>query len=600
MPAVGIHFNTRRPCPIHIHYPTYTLTVTTTMLSLRTTIFFAVLVAVAHATMVVKEPNTALPAGSKHYKSLGKSKPADVVNIVVMLQHTEKQRALLEETFFAVSDPTNEHYGEHLTQSQVTKLVQNDRYEEVVSWLRRHGAKRIEVGVHKDLVEADLTVENAEKLLHTEFHVFQHSVVPTVQLHRAVRDYSVPTQLDDVISIVGNVVRFPAINLPVVGTGDAEGAPTSTAWPQDCKGCGTNKVTPGVLAARYGFPTKPVANAKGSLAVAEFQGQAWDQSDVAKFTSSCGLENYTVDHPINAPQSAACKIPVLGVQFCGEALLDIEYALAVAAGIPLTDINLKVFSLLNWAKEVSAMPDGKVPLIHSVSYGNDEVQQTGIPYMLSVNVEFQKLGVRGISVLFASGDQGVMGRSGGGARFHPDFPAASPYVTAVGGTDFATATTIGDEKAWVDGGGGFSDTFGIPSYQKAAVENYIKTATGLPPQTYWNSTGRGYPDIAALAGQQNPYCIAGGSLLMGIAGTSAACPTAASIFARLNEERLAKGGKPLGFLNPWIYQNAEAFNDVTQGSNSGGGVHGGFPAVKGWDASTGVGTPNYEAMVKKL
>ena len=87
---------------------------------------------------------------------------------------------------------------------------------------------------------------------------------------------------------------------------------------------------------------------------------------------------------------------------------------------------------------------------------------------------------------------------------------------------------------------------------------------------------------------------------MGIAGTSAACPTAASIFARLNEERLAKGGKPLGFLNPWIYQNADAFYDVTQGSNSGGGVHGGFPAVKGWDASTGVGTPNYEAMVKKL
>eukprot|EP00943_MAST-04B_sp_MAST-4B-sp1_P008769 g8769.t1 len=149
-------------------------------------------------------------------------------------------------------------------------------------------------------------------------------------------------------------------------------------------------------------------------------------------------------------------------------------------------------------------------------------------------------------------------------------------------------------------GGGFSNTFGIPEYQRDVVENYIKNAQGLPKQTYWNATGRGYPDIAALAGEQNPYCIGVGSILQGIAGTSAASPTAAAIFALLNEERLSKGGKPLGFLNPWIYQNADAFNDVTQGSNSGGGPHGGFPAVKGWDASTGVGTPNYAKMVEKL
>ena len=97
------------------------------------------------------------------------------------------------------------------------------------------------------------------------------------------------------------------------------------------------------------------------------------------------------------------------------------------------------------------MPDGKVPLIHSVSYGNDEVQQTGVPYMLSVNVEFQKLGVRGISVLFASGDQGVCGRSGCGwgifkpKSAKPDFPGGSPYITVVGGTNFL-GDGIGDEE----------------------------------------------------------------------------------------------------------------------------------------------------------
>eukprot|EP00966_Prymnesium_polylepis_P157640 3643287-Prymnesium_polylepis.1 len=78
-----------------------------------------------------------------------------------------------------------------------------------------------------------------------------------------------------------------------------------------------------------------------------------------------------------------------------------------------------------------------------------------------------KLGTMGLSVLFASGDQGVLGREGGGARYHPDFPAASPYITAVGGTDFAAKSVIGAEKAWTQGGGGFSDTFDTPSYQQA-------------------------------------------------------------------------------------------------------------------------------------
>ena len=69
-------------------------------------------------------------------------------------------------------------------------------------------------------------------------------------------------------------------------------------------------------------------------------------------------------------------------------------------------------------KQVGDMP--QPPLIHSVSYGNDEKQQTSTAYMNSVNVQFQKAGTRGLSVLFASGDQGVWGRSGTlGRRFHP-------------------------------------------------------------------------------------------------------------------------------------------------------------------------------------
>ena len=83
--------------------------------------------------------------------------------------------------------------------------------------------------------------------------------------------------------------------------------------------------------------------------------------------------------------------------------------------------------------------------------------------MLSCNTAFMKAGSMGLSILFASGDQGVCGREGCGFlkhKFHPDFPAASPYITAVGGTDFETKGVIGAETAWTAGGGGFSDDEG--------------------------------------------------------------------------------------------------------------------------------------------
>merc|ERR1712176_955331 len=76
----------------------------------------------------------------------------------------------------------------------------------------------------------------------------------------------------------------------------------------------------------------------------------------------------------------------------------------------------------------------------------------------------------------------------------------------------------------------------------------------------------------------------GGGQVMGIAGTSAATPVVAGVIAKLNEIRLGRGDKPLGFLNPWLYQaateNPQVFNDVTSGENN-GGVFGGGRRVMG-------------------
>merc|ERR1712130_121046 len=109
----------------------------------------------------------------------------------------------------------------------------------------------------------------------------------------------------------------------------------------------------------------------------------------------------------------------------------------------------------------------------------------------------------------------------------------------------------------------------------------------------YNTSGRAYPDISA---QATNYFVFATLPEPGVAGTSCASPTAAGVFSLLNDLRLQNGESTLGFLNPMIYEHAQAFNDITTGSSSPGFCStrtDGWPAKPGWDAVTGVGTPDY-------
>lgn len=272
----------------------------------------------------------------------------------------------------------------------------------------------------------------------------------------------------------------------------------------------------------------------------------------------------------------------------------------------MTFIYYDSFSLITWIDGVNTMANP--PLVHSVSYGNDEVQQTSVAYMQQCNTQFMISGTLGLSILFAAGDQGVWGRTGPctgiGCTFHPDFPASSPYITAVGATDFKTASTVGPETAWTCGGGGFSNTFGIPSYQASQVKNYLAAATTagvLPTASLFNASGRAYPDLSAVGGGVNPYCVFASGGAGGVYGTSASCPVVAGIFGLLNNVRLSAGLPSLGFLNPLIYANPQCFNDVNDGSlNNCNAGYTGFASLSGWDPATGNGTPNYSCLANVI
>jgi tripeptidyl-peptidase I len=91
--------------------------------------------------------------------------------------------------------------------------------------------------------------------------------------------------------------------------------------------------------------------------------------------------------------------------------------------------------------------------------------------------------------------------------------------------------------------------------------------------------------------------------LPGVAGTSCACPVFSGVVSLLNDLRLQNGKRPLGFLNPMLYQMASSapttFNDIVHGSNPACGSAG-FLAAKGWDPSSGLGSPNYGEMAKYI
>ncbi|PMD36236.1 subtilisin-like protein [Hyaloscypha variabilis F] len=255
----------------------------------------------------------------------------------------------------------------------------------------------------------------------------------------------------------------------------------------------------------------------------------------------------------------------------------------------------------------------------SISYGGSE-DDLPASYQQRQCTEFMKLGMQGVSVVLASGDSGVAGAAGDdgnsdgclgtGQIFNPDFPATCPYITTVGATYLPSGANVKtDAETAVTrfaSGGGFSNIYPIPSYQQAAVEGYLTNSP--PPYTSYSATddtgigagggiynraGRGYPDVSAVGDNIIIFNMGMPTL---IGGTSASAPVFASILNRINEERIAAGKSTVGFVNPTLYANPQVLHDITTGTNPGCNTNG-FSAAKGWDPLTGLGTPNYPAML---
>ncbi|KZV69308.1 subtilisin-like protein [Peniophora sp. CONT] len=541
---------------------------------------------------------------------IGSPPTGSTIDLRIKLKSAEPDA--LVTTLLEVSDPSHSRYGAHLTFDEASKLVapHPDTHSIVSDWLSAHeiGGDTIRPVFTGDwlLLEA-VPVSTANTLLGASYQMYTHEETKDTILRTL--SYSLPSRLHEHVRVVAPTTFFgspepfratSAISQDGLVLDNDEAIrndiPNSdAAVPASC----ARTITPACLKALYNTTAyTPQATDKNILGVAGYLEEFAVQADLTSFANRflTGASSATFSLvEINGGQNNQNEPGV-------EADLDIQYTTAMSFPTPqiyfstggsppfIADDNTPTNSNEPYLDFLQAfVTQNPLPQTLTTSYGDDE-QTVPVDFATEVCNMFATLGTMGTSVLFSSGDFGVGGadcRTNDGTnmvRFQPIFPATCPFVTSVGGT-----TRVNPEVAAGLSSGGFSNVFARPSYQSVAVSAFL-SANGNTNAGLFNTTGRGFPDVAAQA--ENFQVVLGGSVV-NVAGTSCASPTVAGVVSLLNDFLLSQNKATLGFLNPLLYSTGQAgLNDITSGSNPGCNTPG-FSAIAGWDPVTGLGTPDF-------
>ncbi|TVY94049.1 Aorsin [Lachnellula willkommii] len=617
-----------------------------------------------------------------------------------------------------VSNPASPNFGKHWSSERVINTFRPSKQteDEVKEWLVKSGipAKRITHSDNKGWFAFFATTEEAEKLLHTTYHEYEDSVTGGVM--PACEEYHIPQNIRKHIDYVTPGIKLLApVESHASKKRDAALASKGLAKrnlhgvlkvenppytdPNDLDTCDV-AITPACVAALYKIPPSISCHPDNSIGIFESELQFYTQQDLDLF-----FDNYTQyipqgTHPVPANIDGGQQSTEDPYEAGGEANLDIQLAYPIVYPQTITlyqvddfivqanqndtytfgfntfldalDGSYCSFSAYNETGNDptldQAYPDPEIggwsgnlmcgtykpTNVISLSYGGQE-SDLPITYQKRQCLEYMKLGLQGVSFLFASGDSGVSNikeleltrvdypSSAGGIDgptgclgpnldiFNPTWPGTCPYVTSVGATKVYPGSKVTDahpESAVYDpaghpysvnysSGGGFSNIYPIPEYQARFVKDFFDNhnppytsysalspdlnVTGALPDIgalagtsggIYNRIGRGIPDVSANG--DNIAMYNGGNFSLS-GGTSASTPIFSAVVTRINEERLSVGKGPIGFLNPSLYANPGMLNDIINGTNPGCGTVG-FSAVEGWDPVSGLGTPNFPKM----
>jgi kumamolisin len=510
----------------------------------------------------------ALPGGQE----VGPADPNQQITVSVFLRRGSKPGEFPRAAQLGARFP---HQRKYLTRKEFARLhgATAADIKKIRTFAAQHGLRVVKEDRASRMVKLSGRVQAFSEAFEVNLRWFKHSA-GTFRCRTG--RLTIPSDLELIVEGVFGLDNRPHAKAHFRLRKQKPGAPAEAAGVS---------YSPLQVAQAYGFPSG-ATGAGQCIGVIELGG-GYNNSDLNSFFGNLGIATpavtaVTVDGAANSPTGDPSGAD-------GEVALDIEVAGAVAPGAQIAAYFAPNTDQGFIDAVTTAVHDASLkPSIISISWGGPEESWTA-QSRDALNSACQDAATMGVTVLAASGDDGASDGDASGAPT-VDFPAASPYVVGCGGTKLTlSGIAIGSEQAWNElaedegaTGGGVSEVFALPSYQQSAI--VPKAPNGF--------VGRGVPDVAGDADPETGYNVFVDGQQTVIGGTSAVAPLWAGLLALINESL----GTNVGYVNALLYSAKvePTFHDITSGSN------GDYSAGKGWDACTGLGSPNGAALLAAL
>ncbi len=466
-----------------------------------------------------------------------------------------------------INDPTNALYGQSLTPAQfaATYGPSSAQVQQMVSYLEGAGFTNVIVEPNNLLVSADGTVAQASAAFNTPIEQF-------AQLGKLVYGNTSPAQVPAALgNVVGSVLGLNTIGQmkPSIMTRAAAGLPQYGV-----------SYTPQNFWQIYSAKDVPAAS-KATIAVIAEGDLSGVLQDFKAAEASWGFPAF----PVTVVPVGLASTDTSGAD---EWDLDTQYSTGMAGGLvkhlylydatTMTDSDLAL-AFSRWVTDDKARAA-------NASFGECEI----FPYidgsMLADDELFAEAAAQGQTLFSSTGDTGSFCPVGVGTNGVPagvplvNYPAASQYATAVGGTTLLTNAdgNYDTEIAWNAGGGGISEFEYSP---------YWQTAANVPSSA---ASSRGIPDVAMDADPESGANVYVNGAWEGVGGTSLSSPLAMGVWARMISANSKLGFAPLTYYS--LYDGTGllgsypkgGFHDILVGAN------GLYTALPGWDYTTGLGT----------
>lgn len=511
-------------------------------------------------------------------RRLGPANPGDQLEVTVRLR---RKKALPAQAMEARQVPAR---ANHLTQLQLEAAhgAEQADVDRVEAFGRQHGLTVLEASAGRRSVKLRGTVAQFSKAFNVTLDEWQRA---GAKYRGRVGSVHIPAQLAGIV-------------LGVFGLDNRPFAKPHFRRLKPGAGAQFNGYPPPTVAQLYNFPTG-VDGAGEVIGIIELGG-GYRPADLTAYFKQLGIAtpsvtSVSVDQGSNAPTTAQSAD--------GEVMLDIEVAASIAPGAKIVVYFAAGASDRDFLDAITEAVHDSVnsPSVISISWGGPEGSASA-SFQTEFDQVLQSAAAVGITVTVASGDDGAAdeGPKEWDKLTHADFPASSPYALACGATHITVSgNKIAAESVWnqqaadTEGdsfgasGGGISDFFPVPSYQ-ATVD--------LPTDVSTGKKGRGLPDVSGDGDPASGYLVRVDGQEFAIGGTSAVAPLWAALIALINQQLKRR----VGFINPLLYGNPAAFRDVTVGSNKVGAEEIGYSAAPGWDACTGLGSPDGQKLLAAL